>query len=71
MRILTPKMQEITKCFIISNVKTHNRHHVKLHGHGDDIKADDSRDCQVEVFRGDHFVDDQASGAVVHVIWTL
>ena len=64
-------MQEIRKCFRISNVKTHNRHHVKLHRHGDNIKTDDGGDCQVEIFRGDHLVDDQASRAVVHVIWTL
>ena len=25
-------------------------HHVEFHGHGDNIKANDSRNCQVEVF---------------------
>ena len=64
-------MQEITKCFTISNVKTHNRHHVKLHGHGDDVEADDGGDPEVEILGGDQLVDHKAEGAKVNVVGSL
>ena len=49
----------------------HLGHHVELHGHGDDVEADHGGDGEVKVLRGDHLVDDEAGGAVVHVVRTL
>lgn len=41
---------------------------VVLHGHGDDVEADDDGDEQVQVVAGAHLVDDQAGGGVVRVV---
>ena len=49
----------------------YSRHHVKLHGHGDDIEPNDGRDGEVEVLGGDHAVDHQPELRVVDVIRRL
>ncbi len=43
-------------------------HHVELHGHRDDVEADDRRDHQVEVLGRDQLVDPQSHRGVVDVV---
>ena len=54
--------------FIWTTQATYIRHHVELHGHGDDIEADNCRYGEIEILWGDHLVDHQAGAAVVHVV---
>ena len=50
---------------------TYIRHHVELHGHGDDIEADHGGDPEVEILGGDQLVDHEAEGAKVNVVGSL
>ena len=50
------------------NEITHSWHHIELHGHRDDVEADDGGDGQVEVLGGDHFVDGHSRRRVMDVI---
>ena len=54
--------------FVCTIQTAYIRHHVELHGHGDDIEADNCRNGEIEILWGDHLVDHQAGAAVVHVV---
>lgn len=41
---------------------------VVLHGHGDDVEADDAGDEQIQVVAGAHLVDQEAESGVIRVV---